>query len=83
VKVFRTYNASITLERELSGMDENLSLEEKIVFYNRANKEVALLCNHKRSLPPTHVDSMRKLEVSNEETKTKNQMLVIYFLLFG
>ncbi len=62
-KVFRTYNASITLERELSGMDENLSLEEKVVFYNRANKQVALLCNHKRSLPPTHVDSMRKLEV--------------------
>lgn len=66
-KVFRTYNASITLERELSVMPDNLSLEEKIVFYNAANKQVALLCNHKRSLPPTHVDSMRKLEEKGAE----------------
>ena len=61
-KVFRTYNASITLQKELSGMDPKLSLEEKIVFYNRANKQVALLCNHKRSLPPTHAEGMKKLE---------------------
>ncbi len=66
-KVFRTYNASITLQKELSDMDADLSLEEKIVFYNRANKQVALLCNHKRSLPPTHAEGMKKLETLKDE----------------
>ena len=66
-KVFRTYNASITLEKELAATDPKLTLEEKIVFYNRANKEVALLCNHKRSLPPTHAEGMKKLEAQQAE----------------
>lgn len=61
-KVFRTYNASSTLQRELAGTPENASLDEKVAFYNRANKQVALLCNHKRSLPPKYADSMKVLE---------------------
>jgi DNA topoisomerase-1 len=74
-KVFRTYNASITLQKELEGMDPELSMEEKIVFYNRANKQVALLCNHKRSLPPTHAEGMKKLEDKTSALEAEIQEL--------
>merc|ERR1719326_1958090 len=61
-KVFRTYNASITLQKELnkafSGetllqigkLTENSDVAQKVYFYNQANKKVAELCNHKRSV---------------------------------
>eukprot|EP00005_Dracoamoeba_jomungandri_P011673 CAMPEP_0174268078 /NCGR_PEP_ID=MMETSP0439-20130205/36049_1 /TAXON_ID=0 /ORGANISM="Stereomyxa ramosa, Strain Chinc5" /LENGTH=864 /DNA_ID=CAMNT_0015356025 /DNA_START=72 /DNA_END=2666 /DNA_ORIENTATION=- len=62
-KVFRTYNASITLEKELSKkLDPDLTLAEKILFYNRANREVAILCNHQRSLPKQFDTQMDKLD---------------------
>ena len=45
-KVFRTYNASVTLEKELYKTD--VSPEEHVTakrnFYNAANREVAILC---------------------------------------
>lgn len=53
MKVFRTYNASITLENELNKAPTNLvdaPNEEKYLFYNRANREVAILCNHQRTV---------------------------------
>lgn len=50
-KVFRTYNASFTLERELPKlMPLNATLEEKESTYNDANRQVAILCNHQRSV---------------------------------
>ncbi|KAF7321369.1 DNA topoisomerase I [Mycena kentingensis (nom. inval.)] len=62
-KVFRTFNASITFQRLL---DENnlkdASLQEKLNAYNKANREVALLCNHKRAVPKTHEQSMEKVQ---------------------
>jgi len=45
-KVFRTYNASITLERELYDMKPWATSHDKKVEYDRANKKVAILCNH-------------------------------------
>eukprot|EP00122_Pirum_gemmata_P011436 Pgem_evm1s10595 len=54
-KVFRTYNASITLQQELDKFDETInkktSIHEKVAGYNTANREVALLCNHQRAAP--------------------------------
>lgn len=49
-KVFRTYNASITLQNELAKMsdDKDMTIDEKMLFYNRANREVAILCNHQK-----------------------------------
>jgi DNA topoisomerase-1 len=54
-KVFRTYNASKTLQAELTKHEsspawKNLSAAEKVVEYNSANREVAILCNHQRSV---------------------------------
>lgn len=54
-KVFRTYNASITLQDqlELKAAEQNLTdstrAEAKVKFYNDCNREVAILCNHKKS----------------------------------
>ena len=62
-KVFRTYNASFTMQRELesSHQEMDLSVQEKILGYNRANREVAILCNHQRAIPKSHNQSMEKL----------------------
>lgn len=50
-KVFRTYNASFTLENELSkGKIEESTLDEKVNFYDEANKQVAILCNHQKTV---------------------------------
>ena len=62
-KVFRTYNASITLSQELYAgtIDaENDSLDVKLKFYEDCNRKVALLCNHQRAVPKTHEASMEK-----------------------
>jgi len=60
-KVFRTYNASITLQRELEKTPEDGTINDKLIFYNRANREVAVLCNHQKSLPKTHTQQMERL----------------------
>lgn len=62
-KVFRTYNASFTFERELEKNMNALkvpSLAEKIYAYNKANREVAVLCNHQKSVSKGHETSMEK-----------------------
>uniref|UniRef100_A0A672ZFQ6 DNA topoisomerase I n=1 Tax=Sphaeramia orbicularis TaxID=375764 RepID=A0A672ZFQ6_9TELE len=62
-KVFRTYNASITLQqqlKELTNEDENIPA--KILSYNRANRAVAILCNHQRAPPKTFEKSMQNLQ---------------------
>ncbi|XP_037632522.1 DNA topoisomerase I, like [Sebastes umbrosus] len=62
-KVFRTYNASITLQqqlKQLTSADENIPA--KILSYNRANRAVAILCNHQRAPPKTFEKSMQNLQ---------------------
>ncbi|KAH0619087.1 hypothetical protein JD844_018747 [Phrynosoma platyrhinos] len=62
-KVFRTYNASITLQqqlKELTTPDDNIPA--KILSYNRANRAVAILCNHQRAPPKTFEKSMMNLQ---------------------
>ncbi|KAI3926812.1 hypothetical protein MKW92_028234 [Papaver armeniacum] len=60
-KVFRTYNASVTLDKLLNCEIMSGNVAEKVVVYNRANKEVAKLCNHQRSEPKSHGVQMLKL----------------------
>ncbi|XP_029910003.1 DNA topoisomerase I, mitochondrial [Myripristis murdjan] len=69
-KVFRTYNASITLQqqlRELSNKSENQA--EKLLSYNRANRAVAILCNHQRAPPKTFEQSMATLQAKIDARK--------------
>ena len=60
-KVFRTYNASIVLQQQLTTTPADASIADKILHYNRANRLVAELCNHQRAAPKTHSQSMEKL----------------------
>lgn len=62
-KVFRTYNASYTMSYLLQGLkiDQNSSVSEKIKLYNDCNREVAILCNHKRTVGAGHEAQMEKL----------------------
>uniref|UniRef100_A0A3P9JGB5 DNA topoisomerase I n=1 Tax=Oryzias latipes TaxID=8090 RepID=A0A3P9JGB5_ORYLA len=69
-KVFRTYNASITLQqqlKELTTADENIPA--KILSYNRANRAVAILCNHQRAPPKTFEKSMQNLQAKIDAKK--------------
>jgi DNA topoisomerase-1 len=60
-KVFRTYNASYTFQEELKKTPQDATVAEKVLAYNRANREVAILCNHQRAVPKSHGQQMEKL----------------------
>jgi DNA topoisomerase-1 len=61
-KVFRTYNASITMQEELVKFNEkDSSVEDKILFFQQCSVQVAILCNHQRSVPKSHVNQMEKI----------------------
>ncbi|CAI9279853.1 unnamed protein product [Lactuca saligna] len=69
-KVFRTYNASITLDDMLNkDMSSGGNLAENVVVYNQANKEVAIICNHQRSVSKSHSAQMMRLNEKIEELK--------------
>lgn len=62
-KVFRTYNASRTLEEQLMELtDPKEGPAQKLLSYNRANRAVAILCNHQRAVPKSFSTSMENLQ---------------------
>ncbi|XP_075734477.1 DNA topoisomerase I, mitochondrial [Rhipicephalus microplus] len=73
-KVFRTYNASKTLQEQLELLTEaDMSLPEKMLAYNRANRAVAILCNHQRAVPKTFGKQMENLQKKMEEKEEQIQ----------
>lgn len=60
-KVFRTYNASWTFVQQLADTPKDATLADKLLHYNRANRMVAILCNHQKSVSKGHIASMDKL----------------------
>lgn len=79
-KVFRTYNASVTLEKQLKPTyPPGTSVEEMVVQYNDANREVAVLCNHQRSLPKNWEENTakkrEKLEMMQGQVEALKKML--------
>lgn len=60
-KVFRTYNASWTFVQQLKDTPQDASVADKILAYNRANRLVAVLCNHQRSVSKGHSVAMEKM----------------------
>ncbi len=60
-KVFRTYNASWTMAEELRKMKSEGTIADKLKDYTEANRRVAILCNHKRTIPASHEGAMEKL----------------------
>lgn len=62
-KVFRTYNASRTLQEQLDQMTNTKdNINDKLLAYNRANRAVAILCNHQRAVPKTFAKSMENMQ---------------------
>lgn len=60
-KVFRTYNASWTFVQQLADTPKDASLADKLLHYNRANRMVAVLCNHQKSVGKGHAANMEKI----------------------
>jgi DNA topoisomerase I len=60
-KVFRTYNASFTMSQLLKEMTSEGTIPERVKDYNDANRKVAILCNHKRTVAAGHEGQMEKL----------------------
>lgn len=61
-KVFRTYNASWTMQEQLAKIANTGSVHDKYAAYNEANKKVAILCNHQRTVSTTHEQMMQRVE---------------------
>ena len=85
-KVFRTYNASKTLQDELMKTEEakgwkRLTAAEKVTEYNNANREVAILCNHQKTVSKAQeatLDSLgEKLETLKRQKKELKKILEI------
>ncbi|KAJ4144966.1 hypothetical protein LMH87_003831 [Akanthomyces muscarius] len=85
-KVFRTYNASFTMATLLRNLEKDPrskgTIAEKVKLYNDCNREVAILCNHKRSVGASHEQQMQKLSdrikgLRYQQWRTKMMMLDI------
>lgn len=102
-KVFRTLNASVTLEQKLCEADAEASKAhgaklgadtpwvddamsetpqqqqmrhtKQKAAYDLANKVVAILCNHQRSVPKTHGANMEKASVKLNAIKDELKLL--------
>merc|ERR1712224_1059463 len=55
---------------ELGSIDKYSPVDNKVYFYNQANKRVAILCNHQKSVSKSHDEQMQKLEDRLEDLKT-------------
>lgn len=81
-KVFRTYNASFTMSALLRVMEAKGNIADKVKRYNDANREVAILCNHKRTVAASHEQTMEKLEekingLRYQQYRVKHMMLAL------
>ena len=78
-KVFRTYNASWTMARLLREMKENdRNIPEKVKDYNDANRKVAILCNHKRTVTAGHAGQMEKMQDKVSSIQAVSMRFSIY-----
>ncbi|CAN1790383.1 DNA topoisomerase 1 beta [Linum perenne] len=76
-KVFRTYNASITLDEQLYEETEDGDVAEKVVVYQKANKQVAIICNHQRTVSKSHDSQMMRLTERIDTAKKEVEELKI------
>nr|CAJ2472208.1 unnamed protein product [Leishmania braziliensis] len=76
-KVFRTYNASITLDRwfKEKPVDSKWSIADKLAYFNKANTEVAILCNHQKAISKNFKLQMMQLTTKSEYTRKMIELL--------
>uniref|UniRef100_A0A7S4JSB1 DNA topoisomerase 1 n=1 Tax=Odontella aurita TaxID=265563 RepID=A0A7S4JSB1_9STRA len=89
-KVFRTYNASKTLQDELGKAEKlkswkSLLPAEKVVEYNNANREVAILCNHQKSVSKAQETQLEKCGTKIQTLKEQKKVLkkILKILMSG
>ena len=77
-KVFRTYNATETLQNELPLPDDVMGMDdaEKVKAYNDANRTVAILCNHQRSVSIAAEAGLTTVKEKLEQLKNQRTELV-------
>ncbi|TLX66377.1 MAG: DNA topoisomerase I [Thaumarchaeota archaeon] len=70
-KVFRTYLATTVVTNYLKKVDRLDSKSENIKIYHAklANLEAAITCNHKRTIPKTFEESLKKKKEALEKLK--------------
>lgn len=52
-------------------VSEGGSVQENLLSYNRANRQVAILCNHQRAVPKSHEKSMENLSAKIKAKKAE------------
>ncbi len=82
-KVWRTYNASFTFQKELEKLvsskkldafsELNERLNYLIAVFNQANTEVALLCNHQKAVTTNLDNVINKIDNQIKELKKKKE----------
>ena len=75
-KVFRTFNASTTLQKQLEKLKNSskMDLSQKIEFYDEANKQVAILCNHQKTVSKNFNIQLEKIELKVKINYNKNKI---------
>ena len=61
----------------LKEMNATGTVHEKVKAYNDANRKVAILCNHKRTVGASHANQMEKM---SERVCSKHLSVMIPFL---
>uniref|UniRef100_A0A6A7G310 DNA topoisomerase I n=1 Tax=Hirondellea gigas TaxID=1518452 RepID=A0A6A7G310_9CRUS len=87
-KVFRTFNASSTLQLELAKVDGEVSvsktesIDRKKYFYDEANRQVAILCNHQKTITSSADVQLEKSEekLKGYRAKLAEQKLELQYL---
>merc|ERR1712039_765835 len=72
-------NASVTLQSELAKFDmsrkNTMTQDDLVKFYNMANREVAILCNHQKAESKQHGEAMKKMEEVKEQMEKNIKVL--------
>jgi DNA topoisomerase-1 len=82
-KVFRTYNASLLFQEEISSINSKFDKskqEDKINIlldlYNKANVKVAMLCNHQKNVSKSFTEQIEKMNKKIKELMDKKKKLL-------
>jgi len=85
-KVFRTYNASYTLQ-QLNKFPvkeaASRSQDELLKYYNDANRAVAILCNHQKAESKQHGVAMEKLQLMEKDMERQLGTLKKHLKVLG
>ena len=68
-KVFRTYNASKTMQDQLDLIPNEGTVAEKLHKFNAANRTVAILCNHQKGVSKGFKRAVEKVDNKIKELK--------------